>query len=238
MNPTKIQWTDMTWNPVTGCTKISEGCQNCYAEAISKRFIGNFDIKLHLDRLGQLAKMKKPKKIFVCSMSDLFHKDIPNEFINMVWQTMTENNQHIYQILTKRPERLVQHSKYYCWAPQNHIWLGVSVENQKRADERIPLLLKTNTSIKFVSCEPLLSHVSLFDFLGDGDYIDPQIDWVIVGGESGPKFRPLNLDWARKIRNQCQEARVPFFMKQVGGLHGGNWEDIPKDLRIREWPQT
>ncbi len=258
-----IEWTQETWNPVTGCTKVSPGCRHCYAERFSERFRGvpghpyepGFDLTLRPERLSKPLGWKKPRRVFVNSMSDLFHEDVPDEFIDRVFVVMSLAQRHTFQVLTKRAERM----REYCSSPETlgrivadtaevldgidnavvaishhedgfqgirwpHVWLGVSVEDQKRADERIPLLLETPAAVRFVSAEPLLGPV---DF---GEALD-QIDWVIVGGESGPGARPMDPEWARFIREQCHASRIPFFMKQMAKK-----KPIPEDLMIREWP--
>lgn len=260
---TKIEWTDEVWNPVTGCSKVSEGCKNCYAERFSHRFgwtkkpwtVGNAseNVKVHPGRLEQPLQWRKPRKIFVNSMSDLFHEQVPFEFIDKVFSIMALVPQHTFQILTKRPERMKEyiahraakefsHLKHIKW-PLPNVWLGVSVENQKAADERIPLLLDTPAAVRFLSCEPLLGPVDLERPVPgsrpvNGVYPPWMIhllDWVIVGGESGPGARPMHPDWVRSLRDQCQQAGVPFFFKQWGGkkkagrlLDGEEWNELPR----------
>jgi protein gp37 len=222
---TSIEWTDKSWNPVTGCTKVSPGCIHCYAETITKRFRfpNGFDLTLYPERVEQPLSWKKPSKIFVNSMSDLFHEEVPLDFIQSVFQTIKKTPQHIYQILTKRPERLVElapHLEFH-----KNIWLGVSVESQDYIS-RIDLLRQVPANVRFLSCEPLLGSL----------YLDlTNIHWVIVGGESGQKHRPINLDWVRDIRNQCRRSKVAFFFKQVGGKTskaGGNSLDGKKYLEF------
>ncbi|WP_413165543.1 DUF5131 family protein [Capilliphycus salinus ALCB114379] len=226
---TGIEWTDRTWNPTTGCNKVSPGCLNCYAEGITKRFTHNFPqgfaLTLHPERLPEPLKWRKPSRIFVNSMSDLFHEDIPLNFIQDIFQVMRQTPWHVYQILTKRHERLLEIASELEWL--DNIWMGVSVENQNYI-HRIDYLRQVPAKIRFLSCEPLLSSLQLN--LQD-------IDWVIVGGESGFKHRPLKLEWVRDIRQQCQVAGVPFFFKQVGGrtskaggrlLDGEIWDEMPK----------
>jgi protein gp37 len=253
MTKTKIEWADRVWNPVTGCTKVSEGCRNCYAERLASRFWGDrkfMDVMVHPERLNQPLSWKKPSRVFVNSMSDLFHPDIDHDFIGDVFRMMEKTPQHTYLILTKRPKEML-----YWFNLMNaerflpNVWLGVSVEDQKTAEERLPLLLKTPAAVRFVSCEPLLGQVdfwkfasreetfgSMFDHRGSyGFYpgLPPEpikyhegIDWVIVGGESGPNARPMHPDWARSIRDQCVDAGVPFFFKQWGEwIH--NYYDTP-----------
>jgi protein gp37 len=214
---TGIEWTDKTWNPTTGCDKVSPGCIHCYAEAITKRFPktfkNGFDLTLYPERLKEPSRWRTPSRIFVNSMSDLFHKEVPLDFIQAVFEVIQDTPLHIYQILTKRPERLVElapHLKFH-----KNIWLGVSVENQSYVS-RIDLLRQVPANVRFLSCEPLLSSLKL-------DLTD--INWVIVGGESGPSHRPMKIEWAEDIRDQCQQAQVAFFFKQVGGKtpkSGGN----------------
>lgn len=229
-----IEWTDATWNPVTGCTKISPGCAHCYAEAITLRFgrggaflPGKSTIRCHPDRLQLPLKWKSPRRIFVNSMSDMFHEEIPLGFIRQVFEVMGEADRHTFQVLTKRHERLRALAPHLEWPP--NVWVGVSVENQYWADRRVPALLEVPAAVRFLSVEPLLKQVSLGPFL---DYIQ----WVIVGGESGPKARAMQPDWARKIRDDCLAAEVPFFFKQWGGrtsksggrcLDGVTWNELP-----------
>ena len=210
-----IEWTDSTWNPVTGCTKASPGCAHCYAEAITLRFKrggpflpGQSEIKLHPERLGLPISWKLPRRIFVNSMSDLFHEEVPLEFIQKVFDVMVEADRHIFQVLTKRHERLLEVFEELPWPP--NVWMGVSVENQYWAEKRIPNLIKVPASIRFLSVEPLLKPLTLGPYLND-------IDWVIVGGESVPRARPLDPKWVRYIRDECKTRGVPFFFKQWGG---------------------
>ena len=235
---TAIEWTDATWNPVTGCTKVSPGCAHCYAETITIRFRrggpflpGKTTIKLHPERLNDPAKWRKPRRVFVNSMSDLFHEEVPFAFVESIFETMKVNDQHIYQILTKRPERMLE---YVAWTrgrkwPQ-HVWGGVSVENQYWADRRIPILAQIPARVRFLSVEPLLKAVDLRQYL-------MYVQWVIVGGESGHRARPMKAEWATRVRDDCLEARVPFFFKQWGGrtskaggrvLEGRTWNEYPK----------
>ncbi len=233
-----IEWTDATWNPVTGCTKISPGCAYCYAEGITLRFKrggpylpGKTTIKLHYDRLDTPGKWKSSRRVFVNSMSDLFHEEVPFDFVREVFLRMAKFDQHIYQVLTKRPERM---REYVEWGegpdwPEN-VWAGVSVENQYWADRRIPLLSEIPARIRFLSVEPLLKEVALGNLL-------EHIQWVIVGGESGHKARPMKVEWAKRIRDECLNAKVPFFFKQWGGryskaggreLEGRTWDEVPE----------
>jgi protein gp37 len=228
-----IEWTDSTWNPVTGCTKISSGCKNCYAERMALRlkaagnpsYANGFTVTMHEDMLDRPLKWKRPQTIFVNSMSDLFHEDIPTEFIFQVFDVMRRADWHFFQILTKRSERMLELSPQLPMMP--HIWLGVTVEEQDYIF-RINHLRDTNAAVKFLSLEPLLGPISNLNLEG--------IDWVIVGGESGPRARPIKEPWVVDIRNQCQTANVPFFFKQWGGtnkkkagrkLEGRTWDDMP-----------
>ena len=235
-----IEWTDATWNPVTGCTKISPGCAYCYAEGITLRFKrggpylpGKTTIRLHHDRLGAPGKWKSPRRIFVNSMSDLFHEEVPFEFVREVFLSMVKYDQHTYQVLTKRPERMLEYLEREVFTDwPDHVWVGVSVENQYWADRRIPLLTQVPAKIRFLSVEPLLKAVELGDHLR-------KVQWVIVGGESGHKARPMSPEWAASIRDECVEAEVPFFFKQWGGryskaggreLEGRTWDEMPEVL--------
>jgi protein gp37 len=230
---TSIEWTDSTWNPVTGCTKISSGCVNCYAERLALRlqamgnpsYISGFNVALHEDLLDLPLRWRKPQTIFVNSMSDLFHESVPEEYITRVFNIMHRANRHRFQILTKRSERMLELSPRLPWL--SHIWLGVTVEEQQYT-YRIDHLRKTDAYVKFLSLEPLLGPFSNLDLNG--------IDWVIVGGESGPRARRINESWVINVRNQCQEQQVPFFFKQWGGvnkkkagrvLDGRTWDEKP-----------
>ena len=233
-----IEWTDATWNPVTGCTKVSPGCAHCYAEAITLRFKrggpylpGKATIKLHPERLDDPGKWRSPRLVFVNSMSDLFHEEVPFEFVAEVFAKMREHDKHTYQVLTKRPARMLE---YVRWIDSekwpDHVWAGVSVENQYWADRRIPILAQIPATIRFLSVEPLLKPVDLRPYL-------EQIQWVIVGGESGPKARPMRPEWARQVRDDCVAGRVPFFFKQWGGrtskaggrtLDDARWDQLPR----------
>ncbi|MDR6861946.1 phage Gp37/Gp68 family protein [Phycicoccus sp. 3266] len=238
---TKIEWTDETWNPVTGCTKVSPGCDHCYAEGIAHRFAGTkaypngFDVTLRPERLEQPLRWTRPRMVFVNSMSDLFHRDIPDEYIARVFAVMALASQHTFQILTKRHGRMRSLLSDRWWSetllpelihelaagrgyevryPLPNVWLGVSTEDQQRAELRIPALLDTPAAVRFISAEPLLGPIDLFS----RSSIDrnPQLDWVIVGGESGPGARPMHPNWARRLRDQCAEAEIAFFLKQWG----------------------
>lgn len=207
-----IEWTEATWNPVTGCTQVSPGCAHCYAKTFAERFRGvpghpyemGFDLTLRPDRVDQPLLWKRPRTIFVNSMSDLFHESVPDDFIRSVFDVMERAHWHKFQVLTKRAERLAAIAPSLPW-PSN-VWMGVSVENQ-RWTSRIDYLKSTPAQVKFLSCEPLLGPLTL-----DLD----SLDWIIVGGESGYRARPMQLDWARGIRDQCVAAGVPFFFKQWG----------------------
>ena len=215
---TKIEWTDTTWNPVTGCTEITRGCDNCYAKRLAERFrdtpghpfVNGFDLTLRPERLSQPLSWKKPRMIFVNSMSDLFHKDIPVEFIDRVFDTMEAADRHIFQVLTKRSSLMKRYLvRRYCRAgAPRHIWCGVSVEDHT-ATARIRHLRTAPATVRFLSIEPLLSPIGEIDLEG--------ISWVIVGGESGPKARPMERRWVIDIRDQCQHEGVAFFFKQWGG---------------------
>lgn len=225
----QIEWTDATWNPTTGCTKVSSGCDRCYAERFSERFRGTkghpfengFDLTVRPSRLTLPLSWKRPRQVFVNSMSDLFHKDIPSEFIERVFDTMEAADWHTYQVLTKRSSLLRDfvNRRYSDDRAPSHIWLGVSVEDPT-ALSRIDHLKQTNASIRFLSLEPLLAPLGRLDLEG--------IRWVIAGGESGPGFRRVEIEWVREIRDQCLESGVPFFFKQWGGIRpkaGGNLLD-------------
>jgi protein gp37 len=226
---TGIEWTDRTWNPTTGCNKVSPGCTHCYAEALTKRFRNNFpqgfELTLHPKRLEEPFHWHTPSRIFVNSMSDLFHEEVPVSFIKEIFEVIRQTPKHIYQILTKRHERLLQLAPELEWF--DNIWIGVSVENQNYI-HRVDYLRQVPAKVRFLSCEPLLSSLKL-------DLTD--IDWVIVGGESGPKHRPMEVKWVQSIRDQCEAAGVAFFFKQFGGrtpkaggrlLEGQIWDQMPK----------
>lgn len=282
MADTKIEWTDKTWNPVTGCTKISEGCQHCYAERMSKRLAGRcgydkddpFTVTLHPDKLNEPLKWKKPSKIFVCSMGDLFHDDVSLNLVDKIFAVMALCPQHIFILLTKRPERMKRYfydiggttrrdwvATQICkiknttrmpsfdW-PLPNVWLGVTTENQKRADERVSILLDTPAAVRLASVEPMLTEVKLNRYLKypickhwkkDGnpseygkyqwekqslvcaDWVG--LDWVICGGETGPGARPMHPDWVRSLRDQCVSAGTPFFFKSWGDWAPGKLYD-------------
>jgi protein gp37 len=280
----KIEWTDSTWNVVTGCTKVSPGYDNCYAETLTERFHGKgsfAEVKLHHDRLKAPLRWRKPRRVFVNSMSDLFHNDVPDEFIARVWAAMALTPQHTYQILTKRHGRMrsllsSERFRVWTWAaqaelggtctpddtwPLPNVWGGVSVEDQRAAEIRIPALVETPLAGRFLSCEPLIGFVDLsvtWVRLGTlpvaplGIHYDQDtgigkhlISWVIAGGESGPAARPCDPEWIRSLVKQCQAAQVPVFVKQLGTVwarqngadsKGGDPQYWPEDLRIREFP--
>jgi protein gp37 len=235
MQRSAIEWTDFTWNAVTGCSKISQGCKNCYAATMTKRFEkqwGPFNkIQEHAERLADPAKRKKGVKIFVCSMSDLFHEEVTYVFIDQIYAVMRESPQHTFQVLTKRPKRMAEYYNRFggmTGGPMKNLWVGVSAENQGRADERIPVLLEVPAAVRFVSVEPQLNYIDLTRYLD-------KLDWVIVGGETGRYARPFDLNWARDLREQCRAAGVPFFFKQTGGrpnlktLDGMIYNEFPKE---------
>lgn len=234
MAQSSIEWTEMTWNPTTGCTKISSGCKFCYAEVMSKRlramginkYKDGFKVRTHEDQLKIPYSWKSSKVVFVNSMSDLFHEDIPLDFIKKVFKVMNENPNHVFQVLTKRAERLWEVNKELNWS--HNIWMGVSVENEK-AVNRIDFLRKTKARVKFLSLEPLIGPLPKLNL--------KKMDWVIVGGESGHKPRPMNEYWVLDIQEQCEKANVAFFFKQWGGrnkkangrlLNGRTYDEMPQ----------
>ena len=235
----KIEWTDATWNPVRGCTKVSPGCKHCYAETFAERFRGvrghpfefGFDLRLVPEKLGDPIRWSTPRKIFVNSMSDLFHPEVPDSFIESVCRVMLAANWHTYQVLTKRAERMsdLLQTKLKAAAAASHIWWGVSVENKAHGLRRIDFLRKAKPRIAFLSIEPLLEDLGPFNLRG--------IRWAIVGGESGPGARPIRVSWVRSIRTQCRTQQVPFFFKQWGGvrkaetgreLDGRTYDEFPE----------
>jgi len=234
MAQSSIEWTEMTWNPTTGCTKISTGCKFCYAEIMSKRlkamgiekYRDAFKVRTHDDQLNIPYTWKSSKVVFVNSMSDLFHKDIPLSFIKRVFEVMNDNPNHVFQVLTKRAERLFEVQGELKWT--HNIWMGVSVENENVVD-RISYLRKTKARVKFLSCEPLIGPLPKMNL--------KKIDWVIVGGESGHRPRPMNPDWVLDIQEQCRLAETRFFFKQWGGrnkkaagrlLNGRTYDEMPE----------
>ena len=233
-----IEWTDATWNPVRGCTKISPGCKHCYAETFAERWRGipdhpygqGFDLRLVPEKLDEPLRWKRPRRIFVNSMSDLFQVGVDEPFIRRVFDTMNAANWHTYQVLTKRADRMLATTRALPLAlvQQSHIWLGVSVEDRRYGLPRIDLLRQTPAAVRFLSIEPLLEDLGELDLGG--------IHWVIVGGESGPGARPMSKAWVTSIQQQCRKQRVPFFFKQWGGvqkakagreLAGRTWDEFP-----------
>ena len=272
-----ISWTGATWSPTTGCDQVSRGCDHCYALTLSKRLKGmgsakyqndgdprtsgpGFGLTMHEDALMLPLKWRKPRRVFVNSMSDLFHPKVTDEFLAKVWAVMAASPQHVFQILTKRPTRMLSllsdpdgefqgevggwrymHGETdttiltleipsWGW-PLPNVHIGVSVEDQKQADRRIPLLERTPAAVRFISAEPLLGEILLGDRLR-------HLDWVIAGGESGPGARPMHLDWVRSLVTQCRSAEVPVFVKQDSGPRSGMQGRIPDELWIKEFPHT
>lgn len=258
---TAIEWCDATWNPTTGCTRVSDGCRNCYAEALSRRF-GHTqkpwtkpyeaeNVKVHPERLSIPPRWRAPRRIFVDSMSDLFHELVPSAFVDSVWTVMEQCPRHTFQILTKRPDRMrayVADRGWGGWRPVlPNVWLGTSVED-RRVVHRIDDLIATPAAVRFLSIEPMLGPVDLRPWLFEeagpawaGENPSPALDWVIVGGESGPHHRPFDPDWARTIRDDCRAAGVAFFFKQHGGrtpkaggrlLDGRTWDEFPATAAV------
>ncbi|MCY0898851.1 MAG: phage Gp37/Gp68 family protein [Firmicutes bacterium] len=242
---THIEWTDVTWNPVTGCTKVSQGCKHCYAERMarrlqamgSSRYANGFRVTLHPDVLTRPLHWVKPRRIFVNSMSDVFHPDVPDAFIAHIFSVMAQTPQHTYQILTKRPERMANMAPYLPFPP--NLWVGTSVESQDVV-QRIEWLRLVPAHVRFLSCEPLLGPLPKLSL--------NNIHWVIVGGESGPNARPMAREWVIEIRDQCISQGVPFFFKQWGGtqrtragrlLDGRTWDEFPGPFQLEsEFAQT
>ena len=233
-SPSRIEWTETTWNPVSGCSKISAGCLNCYAERMAHRLkaMGNpnyrngFEVTLHPHLVEAPLRWRNPRVIFVNSMSDLFHEEVPLDFIRQVFETMESAHWHTFQVLTKRSERLAELAQHLSW-PEN-VWMGVSVENDE-VTGRVDDLRQVPCAVRFLSLEPLIGPLPSLDLAG--------IHWAIVGGESGPGARPMERDWAISIRDQCQETDVAFFFKQWGGvfkkrngreLQGRTWDELPR----------
>jgi len=269
----RIEWTDATWNPIGGCSRVSPGCENCYAEreAIRTSGVGRRHqglvrstergprwtnvVRLFEDRLDQPLRWRRSRRVFVNSMSDLFHPDVADQWIERIWTVMGRSPQHTFQILTKRPDRMRRFVEANLGCTLPNVWLGVSVEDQERADERVPLLLQTPAAVRFLSAEPLLGPVLFAS--QTNSYLRPLwggagIDWVIVGGESGRGARPLELAWIRSIRDQCAAAGVACFVKQLGQrwscsalfegcmartAKGADPQHWPADLRVREFPR-
>lgn len=277
---TSIEWTEATWNPVTGCDRVSEGCDHCYALALARRLkaMGNpryqrdgdllrsgpgFGLTVHWDKLEEPLRWRKPRLVFVNSMSDLFHPLVPLEAICQILLVIEKAREHTFQVLTKRPGRMASVLARIRPEPLPNLWLGTSVENQRWAEVRIPALLRTPAAVRFLSCEPLLGPIDLGRWLPErcNECYEAGCDatelscacechrglnWVIVGGESGPGARPLELDWVRDLAAQCWASGVPLFVKQlgsawarrVGARHpkGGDPAEWPKNLRVRQWP--
>jgi protein gp37 len=283
---TGISWTEETWNPTTGCDRVSDGCDHCYALTMAKRLKGmgqakyqrdgdpktsgpGFGLTVHPDALSLPLRWRKPRKVFVNSMSDLFHADVPDEFIAQVFAVMAASPQHTFQVLTKRHARMRsllssdgfnasvvakyvflpgERDMFEHW-PLPNVWLGVSAEDEKWLDIRIEALLETPAAVRFISAEPLLGPLRMRATLLVGAALEPRggIGWVIAGGESGPGARPCELGWLRSLRDQCADAGVPYFCKQLGavlgsqydaGPHGADWDHWPEDLRVREFPRA
>lgn len=264
---TTIEWTARpgttgeTWNPITGCTKVSEGCKNCYAERMAKRLAGRFGyptddpfkVTLHPDKLDQPLHWRKHRTVFVCSMGDLFHEDVPTTYLAAVWNVMETAYNHIFLVLTKRPERMrdflpISGRVRGYMEPLDNVWPGVTAENQEQADKRIPVLLQVPAAVHFVSIEPMLGPVIIDHWLGDAysschGGFDRGLDWVIVGGESGPGARRMDCNWALDTVRQCQAEGVPVFVKQLGAANlladtkGADMSEWPKPLQVRQWPE-
>lgn len=236
MAQSSIEWTELTWNPVTGCTKVSQGCKFCYAEVMARRlqamgvekYKDGFEVRTHPETLDEPYKWKKSRVVFVNSMSDLFHPEVPIEFIQEVFRVMNENPRHVFQVLTKRTELLLEYDRDGLLNWTENIWMGTSVEDE-RVKHRIETLAKTKADTKFLSCEPLIGPLPEMNLAG--------IDWVIVGGESGHNPRPMKPEWVIDIKEQCEAANVPFFFKQWGGrnkkkegrvLLDRTWDEMPE----------
>ena len=259
MAKTKIEWATHSWNPVTGCTPVSEGCQNCYAQRIANRLRGRcgypaddpFRVTLHPERLGEPLRWRKPSRVFVCSMGDLFHPDVQPIWLSMIFNVIRECPQHTFMVLTKRPEIALEHLGNAMLQPYfglPNLWIGVTAENQQRADERIPILLQTPAAVRFISIEPCLGPVDLSYYLPKNPkkncpenilpyYNSHGLNWVICGSETGPLARPMKEEWVKNIKDQCVGADVPFFYKQkiVNGqkvalpeLEGKQWAEFPE----------
>lgn len=241
MAQSKIEWTELTWNPITGCTKISAGCKFCYAEIMSRRlkamgvekYKNGFKLALHESVLAEPYSWKNSKIVFVNSMSDLFQKNVPIDFIQKVFNVMNENPQHVFQVLTKRADLLLKYDQMGLLKWTHNIWMGVSVEDS-RVRDRIDLLSKTKAKVKFLSCEPLIGPLPKMKL--------KKIDWVIVGGESGRRPRPMDVDWVLDIQEQCKKSDVAFFFKQWGGtskkktgrlLKGRTYDEMPDPIQLK-----
>ena len=240
---TKIEWAHASWNPIRGCSKVSTGCENCYAARMASRFSGPGNPYHGLARHGEWTgpprliandvdrplRWKRPRRIFVCSMSDLFHEGVTDDWLDRVWSVMGRASQHTFIVLTKRPKRMREYLRD-C-EPMEHVWLGVSAENQEAADDRIPILLHTSAAVRWVSVEPMLGPINMAIAMG-AHPLDARIDWVVCGGESGPGARPMHVAWARSLRDQCIAEGVPFFLKQMDAvkmpsLDGKVWDEVP-----------
>jgi len=245
---TRIEWADDVWNPVTGCDRISPGCDNCYALTMARRLKGmgqakyqndgdprtsgpGFGVTAHPDALRLPYRWRTPRRVFVNSMSDLFHAKVPLDFIRRVFEVIAGTPQHTYLVLTKRSARLRKIADRLDWPP--NLWMGVSAEDQERAYQRIPALLATPAAVRWVSAEPLLGPLDLSPYLAGG------LSWVVVGGESGPGARPMHPEWARALRDQCTAAKVPLFFKQAGAVLAREWGcSDPKGHTPAEWPES
>jgi protein gp37 len=254
MNNTKIEWADATWNPITGCSKISEGCEHCYAERMVKRFpkiySNGFKPTFHEKRLSDPLRWRKPRRVFVCSMGDLFHEDVPIEWVYRVFNVMKWCPQHTFLLLTKRPERakaLTEAMMHFYYSEEedplttyfSHVWLGVTIESSEHT-HRAVTLLQTNFAHRFVSLEPLLSSINIDPYVCNLSVDRGFIEWVIVGGETGPKAREMKPEWVSDIRDTCIEHEVPFFFKKWGGvrrsenerlLDGREWNEFPEAMK-------
>ena len=234
MDKTRISWADASWNPVTGCSEVSPGCDRCYAKAIAERYRGTpaypqgFDVTLRPHKLDQPVRWERPRRIFVNSMSDLFHREIPDDYLRDIWDTMLKADQHIYLILTKRAHRMAHKVKTLGLDLAAHIWLGVSAENQKFADNRIPPLLSIGSATPWVSAEPLIGPIDMTAYL-------PAVKWCVVGGESGPGRRHMEYDWARSLRDQCGAAGVAFHLKQGNDTRPGR-DNVLDGRKHEEFP--
>lgn len=257
MSKTMIEYADAVWNPITGCTKVSDGCKNCWAERFSPRLKIDFNkVSVHQDRIDNPKFPRRPSRIFVCSMSDLFHEQVSFTDVNKIFGVIGRSLHHKFLILTKRPARMMEffNAKEMLYP---NVWLGVSVEDQKTANERIPILLQTPAALRFISAEPLLGEIDLTRWIknwgnviyANCDYptTTNKIDWVITGGESGPKARPSHPDWFRSLRDQCQKAEIPFYFKQWGKWIGSGCNSFTdetdkamarrgKRLKTHNWP--
>ncbi len=255
MAKSKIEWCDAVWNPITGCSSVSLGCDHCWARAMAHRFHRSFEPTFHPERLNDPLKWRKPRKIFVCSVGDLFHPGYSPGWVAKTLEVAYQAPQHTYFFLTKRPSIMSNFQYFARGLARDNFWLGVSVENQETADERIPILLQIPAAHRFVSIEPMLGPIILNNYLPHWcsscymwhssmacfwnelhpvDVHNNRLDWVILGGETGHSSRPMNPDWARSVRDQCRAAGVPFFFKQMGGRRK---QLTPKDLMVREWPE-